>query len=492
MTQLIFEKSSPGRRCFKLPKLDVPAKNLENHIPDNLIREMPPSLPEVSELDLIRHYTNLSRETAGVDTTFYPLGSCTMKYNPKINEYIAGMDRLSLLHPYLPAKACQGILALMYETEKFLKEICGMGEFTLQPAAGAHGELTGLLIIQAYHKFIGGTARKKILIPDSAHGTNPASAAIAGFELVQLKSSEKGMVDLDSLARQMNSEVAALMLTNPNTLGVFEQDIVSIAELVHERGGLLYYDGANLNALMGIARPGDMGFDVVHVNLHKSFSTPHGGGGPGSGPVGVCDKLKRFLPGPRIQKNNDEYLFVNDLPLSIGRVKSFYGNIGVIVRALAYIRSLGKEGLLKASQYAVLNANYLMKLVEEKFDIPYKEALMHEFVISARRHKMRGVKAVDIAKALLDRGFHAPTVYFPLIVEEALMIEPTETESKQTLEAFAESLLEIDEQSISQPERLTAAPETLSVRRLDEVRAARKPDIAWKPPSKPAENNSES
>ncbi|MFH1380085.1 MAG: aminomethyl-transferring glycine dehydrogenase subunit GcvPB [bacterium] len=479
MSKLIFEKSYPGRRAFKFPKLDVPAKNLENHIPDKLFRHTPPALPEISELDLVRHYTTLSQKNICVDSAFYPLGSCTMKYNPKINERIAAFEEFASLHPYVNPAHCQGMLALMYETEKLLCEICGMAEFTLQPAAGAHGELTGLLMIRAYHKFIGG-ARTKILVPDSAHGTNPASAAAAGFQTVEIKSDSRGMVDVDELRLIIDSETAALMLTCPNTLGIFEKDILQIADIVHKKGGLLYCDGANLNALMGIARPGDMGFDVIHVNLHKSFSTPHGGGGPGSGPVGVCEKLKRFLPLPKIEKKEDRYIFSDDLPLTIGKVRSFYGNIGVVVRALAYIRALGKEGLKNVSRYAVLNANYLLKLLQEKFDIPFYESVMHEFVVSARRHKMRGVKAVDIAKALLDKGFHPPTVYFPLIVEEALMIEPTETESKQTIDAFAQALLEIDQESIAEREKLINAPQKQVVCRLDEVAAARKPDLAWK------------
>ncbi|NMB95091.1 MAG: aminomethyl-transferring glycine dehydrogenase subunit GcvPB, partial [Clostridiaceae bacterium] len=418
-------------------------------------------------------FTGLSRLNHGVDNGFYPLGSCTMKYNPKVNEDIAALEGFSSVHPYQPEKTVQGCLELLYRTGEFLAEITGMAKMSLQPAAGAHGELTGLMIIKAYHAQNGETGRKKIIVPDSAHGTNPASAAFAGFEVVQIKSNEKGGVDLEDLKSAMGNDVAGLMLTNPNTLGLFDENIKEIAKIVHNAGGLLYYDGANANAILGITRPGDMGFDIVHLNLHKTFSTPHGGGGPGSGPIGVVEKLVPFLPYPSIELKEDKYCVNYDLPLSIGRVKSFYGNFSVIVKTYAYILSMGSEGLRKVSENAVLNANYVMNKLKEYFELPFERKCMHEFVISAQKQKEAGASALDIAKRLLDYGIHPPTVYFPLIVKEALMIEPTETESKETLDKFVEIMISIAEEAESSPDTIKNAPNNTPVTRLDEVKAAR-------------------
>ena len=436
------------------------------------------ALPELSEGELVRHYTALSTRNHGVDSGFYPLGSCTMKYNPKVNEELARLPGFAFLHPCQPEESVQGALELLYRAEACLAEITGMKRVTFQPAAGAHGELTGMLIVRAYHRSRN-DHRKTVLVPDSAHGTNPASAAMAGFEVKEIPSDERGLVDLKALRAALDGDVAALMLTNPNTLGFFEEDILEIAEAVHEAGGLLYYDGANLNAIMGHARPGDMGFDLVHLNLHKTFATPHGGGGPGSGPVGVREHLVPFLPVPLVERGEKGYYWKEDLPLSIGRVHGFYGNFAVVVKAYAYIMMMGAEGLRQAAADAVLNANYLMERLKKSYDLPYDRRCKHEFVLSARRQKKMGVTARDIAKALLDYGFHPPTVYFPLIVEEALMVEPTETESKATLDRFAEAMEEIARLAEEDPKRLTSAPHTTPVGRLDEVRAARHPRVCW-------------
>jgi glycine dehydrogenase subunit 2 len=476
--KLIFEKSKPGRIAYSLPTCDVPEVDLKDKVPAHFLREEPAELPEVSELQLVRHYTSLSRKNYSVDTGFYPLGSCTMKYNPKINEDVAQLDGFSRIHPYQPEETVQGALQLLYELQQDLAEITGMAQFTLQPAAGAHGEWTGLMMVRAYHESRG-EKRSKVLIPDSAHGTNPASATVAGYETVTVPSNEAGLVDVQELKKRVNDETAALMLTNPNTLGLFERDITEIANIVHAAGGLLYYDGANANAILGKCRPGDMGFDIVHLNLHKTFSTPHGGGGPGAGPVGVCKKLVPFLPIPRIEKNGERYTLNFDYPLSIGRVKPYHGNFGILVRAYTYIRSMGPEGLEKVAESAVLHANYLLKKLESYFEVPYKQRCMHEFVLSGSKQKKLGVRTLDMAKRLLDYGFHPPTVYFPLNVKECMMIEPTETESKETLDAFIEAMKQIAMDVEKNPDIILEAPHTTVVKRLDEVRAVRQPILRY-------------
>ena len=474
-TKLIFERSVPGRIAYSLPECDVPETPLEEWVPAGLLREHPPALPEVHEVDVVRHYTELSRRNFGVDNGFYPLGSCTMKYNPKINEEAAQLPGFARIHPYQPESSVQGALELMHTLQRDLAAITGMDEVTLQPAAGAHGEFTGLMLIRAYHESRG-ERRTKVIVPDSSHGTNPASAAAAGFETVTIPSNDRGLVDLDALRAAAGPDTAALMLTNPNTLGLFEEEILEIAAIVHEAGGQLYYDGANSNAILGIARPGDMGFDVVHLNLHKTFSTPHGGGGPGAGPVGVMSHLAPFLPVPVAAKREDGSFFLDyDRPQSIGRVKQFYGNFGILVRAYAYIRSLGPDGLRRVSELAVLNANYLLRRLAPAFDAPYDRICKHEFVLSGKKLKAHGVRTLDVAKRLLDFGYHPPTIYFPLNVEECLMIEPTETESKETLDAFADTLLQIVEEAKHDPELVRNAPYTTPVRRLDEAGAARRP-----------------
>lgn len=478
-TRLIFESGAPGRKGYDLPALDVPARPVNELLPASMLQEKPVELPEVSEGEGVRHFVGLSRLNFGVDSGFYPLGSCTMKYNPKVNETAVRLPGFSRIHPYQPESTVQGALQILWEMDRYLSEITGMDRFTMQPAAGAHGELTGLMIIRAYHEH-NGHQRRLILCPDSAHGTNPASAAAAGFEVVQVKSDARGNVDLDDLRAKMSPEVAGLMLTNPNTLGLFEENILDIAEIVHSAGALLYYDGANLNAILGKARPGDMGFDVLHVNLHKTFSTPHGGGGPGSGPVGVKEHLVPFLPKPLVEKQGGKFILDHDRPLSIGRVHSFLGNFGVIVKAYAYIRSMGAEGLTAVAENAVLNANYLLSKLKEHFELPYDRICKHEFVLSGKRQKDQyGVRTLDLAKRLLDFGYHAPTVYFPLIVEEAIMIEPTETESRETLDEFANALIGICREAAENPDLLHHAPHTTPVGRLDETTAARKPVVKW-------------
>lgn len=476
---LIFEITKPGRVAYSLPELDVPETDLTEAVPADYLRSQPAELPEVSELDLVRHYTALSKRNHGVDSGFYPLGSCTMKYNPKINEDIARLNGFSHIHPYQDEETVQGALELMYRLQQNLAAITGMDEVTLQPAAGAHGEWTGLMIIRAFHEANGDFQRTKVIVPDSAHGTNPASATVAGFEAITVKSNEKGLVDLEDLKRVVGEDTAALMLTNPNTLGLFEEEIVELAKIVHDAGGKLYYDGANMNAIMGVTRPGDMGFDVVHLNLHKTFTGPHGGGGPGSGPVGVKKDLVKFLPKPRIIKTEEGYRFDDDMPDSIGRVKPFYGNFGINVRAYTYIRTMGPEGLAQVSKDAVLNANYLFRRLAPYFDVPYDRHCKHEFVLSGRRQKKLGVRTLDIAKRLLDFGYHPPTVYFPLIVDEALMIEPTETESKETLDAFADAMIQIAKEAEENPEIVQEAPHTTPVKRLDETEAARHPVLRY-------------
>ncbi len=480
MEKLIFEISSKGRKGYSLPKLDVPERDIKSLIPESCLRATDAELPEASELDCVRHFTRLSQLNYSVDTNFYPLGSCTMKYNPKINEKLAALEGFAGLHPYQSDDDVQGTLEILYETERALSEICGMDEFTLQPAAGAHGELTGMLIVRAYHTSKG-NPRRKVIIPDSAHGTNPASAALCGYEVVTVKSDKGGRVDLEALKNLVDEKVAVLMLTNPNTLGLFETNVKEIAEIIHGVGGLLYLDGANLNALLGISKPGDMGFDIIHVNFHKTFSTPHGGGGPGAGPVGVKKRLIDFLPVPRIKKGKNKLYFDCDSKSSIGKVRAFYGNTGVIIRAYCYIKSLGKDGLKGVALEAILNANYLKAKLSKDYQLAVDdEPCMHEFVLTGKDKKEYGIKTLDIAKRLLDYGFYAPTIYFPLIVEEAIMIEPTETESKETLDVFVDTMLKIDEEAKSNPKLLKEAPHTTPVRRLDEVLAARELKLRWK------------
>lgn len=480
---LIFEMTKQGRVGYSLPELDVPEVDLNELLGGELVREELAELPEVSELDIMRHYTALSNRNHGVDSGFYPLGSCTMKYNPKINESVARYSGFANIHPLQEEETVQGAMELMFDLQEHLKEITGMDEVTLQPAAGAHGEWTGLMMIRAFHEANGDTHRTKVIVPDSAHGTNPASATVAGFETVTVKSNEHGLVDLEDLKRVVGDDTAALMLTNPNTLGLFEEDILEMAAIIHGVGGKLYYDGANLNAVMSKARPGDMGFDVVHLNLHKTFTGPHGGGGPGSGPVGVSADLIPYLPKPLLVKKGDVYTFDYDRPDSIGRVKPFYGNFGINVRAYTYIRTMGPDGLKKVTEYAVLNANYMMRRLQPHFDLPYDRHCKHEFVLSGRRQKKLGVRTLDMAKRLLDFGYHPPTIYFPLNVEEGMMIEPTETESKETLDDFIDAMIQIAREVEENPEIVQNAPHTTVINRLDETKAARKPILRYQKPS---------
>ncbi|TYS66405.1 glycine dehydrogenase subunit 2 [Bacillus infantis] len=477
---LIFEISKPGRTGYSLPELDVPEVDVAELLPEGYLREEEPELPEVSELDIMRHYTALSKRNHGVDSGFYPLGSCTMKYNPKINENVARFNGFAHIHPLQEESSVQGALELMYDLQEHLIEITGMDEVTLQPAAGAHGEWTGLMMIRAFHESNGDTGRTKVIVPDSAHGTNPASATVAGFETVTVKSNENGLVDLEDLRRVVGSDTAALMLTNPNTLGLFEENILEMAEIVHGAGGKLYYDGANLNAVLSKARPGDMGFDVVHLNLHKTFTGPHGGGGPGSGPVGVKKDLIPYLPKPIVAKRGEEFVLDYDRPQSIGRVKPYYGNFGINVRAYTYIRTMGPDGLKNVTEFAVLNANYMMRRLAEYYDLPFDRHCKHEFVLSGKRQKKLGVRTLDIAKRLLDFGYHPPTIYFPLNVEECIMIEPTETESKETLDSFIEAMIQIAREAEENPEIVQEAPHTTVIGRLDETLAARKPVLRYK------------
>jgi len=476
--ELIFEKSRPGRSGYDIPSCDVPERPLEELIGLEFLRDEL-NLPELSELEVVRHYTALSRRNFGVDTGFYPLGSCTMKYNPKINEELVKHPEWEMLHPYNPPQWSQGSLRVMYELRLFLCEIFGMADFSLQPAAGAHGELTGMMICKKYFERKG-ERRKRVLVPDTAHGTNPASSALCGFEVATVKSDTDGNISLDHLRQMMTEEVAALLLTNPNTLGLFERNIEEIADIVHVKGGILYGDGANANAFLGWCRPGDLGFDIIQVNLHKTFSTPHGAGGPGSGPVGVAPHLVDFLPVPRVVREGDTYALKDDYPHTIGRVRSFYGNFSVLLRAYAYIRSLGAEGLKKVAAAAVINANYLRARLKPFFDLPYDRFCMHECVFTGRRQlKASGVRTAHMAKRLIDYGFHPPTVYFPLIVPEAIMIEPTETESREVLDRFCEAMISIAREAEEEPEKVKNAPWTTPVKHLDEVLAAREPDVGW-------------
>lgn len=477
---LIFEITKEGRAGYSLPELDIPEVDLSSLLPEGLLRKEAAELPEVSELDIMRHYTALSKRNHGVDSGFYPLGSCTMKYNPKINESVARFSGFANIHPLQDEETVQGAMELMYDLQEHLIEITGMDEVTLQPAAGAHGEWTALMMIRAFHLANGDTQRTKVIVPDSAHGTNPASATVAGFDTITVKSDVNGLVDLEDLKRVVGNDTAALMLTNPNTLGLFEENILEMASIIHGVGGKLYYDGANLNAVMSKARPGDMGFDCVHLNLHKTFTGPHGGGGPGSGPVGVKKDLIPFLPKPVLIKTEEGYHFDTNRPQSIGRVKPFYGNFGINVRAYTYIRSMGPDGLKAITEYAVLNANYMMRRLQPYFDLPYDRHCKHEFVLSGRRQKKLGVRTLDMAKRLLDFGYHPPTIYFPLNVEEAMMIEPTETESKETLDAFIDAMIQIAKEVEETPEIVQEAPHTTVIKRLDETKAARNPILRYK------------
>jgi glycine dehydrogenase subunit 2 len=481
---LLSEVSRPGRVGHQLPAGDVPEAE---GLPAGLTRDRL-DLPELSENEVVRHFVHLSSMNYGVDTGFYPLGSCTMKYNPKLAEEVARWPGFAAIHPYQPEELSQGALRLMYELQQMLGEISGLRAVTLQPSAGAHGELTGMLMVRAYHQDRGDRKRTKVLIPDSAHGTNPATASMCGYSTVALKSDSRGNVDLEALRALADEETAALMLTMPNTLGLFDEHMLEIAEIVHGCGALLYGDGANLNALLGIAKPADLGFDVLHINLHKTFAAPHGGGGPGAGPVAAREYLADFLPVPVVDRRpvtrgtepgGDSYYLRWDLPRTIGQVRSFYGSFGVLVRAYAYIRALGAEGLRKVGENAILNANYLRVRLQQAYEVPYPRSCMHEFVLSGRRQKTLGVRTLDIAKRLIDFGYHPPTVYFPLIVEEAMMVEPTETESKETLDSFAEALLAIAREAEESPEVVRAAPVTTVVGRLDEVAAARQPRLHW-------------
>ena len=481
---LIFEKGAPGRRAASMPAMDVPTEPLEDILPGALLREEPAPLPEVSEIEIVRHYTHLSQRNFGVDTGFYPLGSCTMKYNPKLNEDIAALPGFARIHPLQPEYSVQGAIQVIYELERYLAEISSMARVTLQPSAGAHGELTGLMLIKAYHQSQGEGHRNLVIIPDNAHGTNPASATLSDYRAVEVKTdAQTGGIDMDSLQAILEGHgntIAAIMMTNPNTLGLFDGNIVEIARRVHEVGGQLYYDGANANAVLGITRPGDMGFDVVHFNLHKTCSTPHGGGGPGAGPIGVRQHLVPFLPGPLPKKDEWGYSWEDAGPQSIGKVRANLGNFGVLVRAYTYIRSNGPDGLRHVAESAILNANYLKHELASDYEIAYPLTCQHEFVVSAQRQKEEyGVTAMDIAKRLLDFGMYAPTTYFPLIVHEALMIEPTETETRETLDYFVEIMRQINAEARTNPEIVKTAPHTTVVGRLDQALAARKPNLCW-------------
>ncbi len=481
--KLVFEKSVAGRRCSMLPKCDVESVAL----PAALLRETAPALPELSENDLSRHYTELCQHVHGVNCGFYPLGSCTMKYNPRIDEEMAALPGFTQLHPHQSVASSQGALELYYNVQKSLAEIAGLEEFTLNPFAGAHGELTGLMVIRTYHEKRGDHKRTKIIVPDSAHGTNPASAAVCGLQIVEVKSTANGTVDVEDLKPLLGDDIAGMMMTNPNTLGIFETKIPEIARLVHECGGLMYYDGANLNPMLGVCRPGDMGFDVMHINLHKTFSTPHGGGGPGSGPVGVRKGLEAYLPNPQVKRTADGAFELQMNPDSLGSVSAFLGNYGVLIRAYAYLLSLGKEYVPMAGKLSVLNANYIKECLKEYYLLPIDGLCKHEFVFDGLREEYGGdhhdaghVTTLDVAKRLLDYGFHAPTIYFPLLFHEAMMIEPTETESKQTLDAFIEVMKTIAVEARDQREVLKTAPHHTPVRRLDDVKAVKEPKFTYR------------
>lgn len=483
---LIFERSSPGRTAASLPGCDIPATPVEQLLPAAFIRQDLP-LPEVSELEVVRHFTRLSQKNVCIDTTFYPLGSCTMKYNPKVNEEAARLPGFTWIHPAQPEATVQGALQLMYELQQYLAEIAGMEAVTLQPAAGAHGELTGMLMIRAYHQERGDRERTRVLIPDSAHGTNPATARMVGYRVQTIPSDSRGNIDLAALKAALGPDVAALMITIPSTFGLFDEHLEEVISAIHDAGGQVYGDGANMNAMLGQARLGDLGVDVMHFNLHKTFTTPHGGGGPPAGPVAAKSHLAPYLPVPVVARREEvdgtaTYYLDYDRPRSIGKIKAFYGNFGMMVRAYTYIRSIGREGLAEVGELAVLNANYLMERLKGAYDVYADRRCKHEFVLSARRQRRStGVRALDIAKRLIDYGFHPPTIYFPIVVEEALMIEPTETESLETLNEFAEAMLAIAHEAEENPDLVKSAPHTTEVSRLDEVAAVRRPNLRWKP-----------
>ncbi len=474
--KLIFEISTKDRKGYSLPESTI--KNYD--LPDTLLRPDCPGLPEVSELDVVRHYTNVSFKNFGIEKGFYPLGSCTMKYNPKINQDIANLPGFANLHPYQPLDTVQGSLHVYYETQRMLSEISGLDTFTLNSYAGAHGELVGLMIMKAYHESRGDTKRTKVIVPDSAHGTNPASATVAGLESVEVKSNLDGTVNVNDLKHVLDDTIAGIMLTNPNTLGMFEKDILEIAKLVHQAGGLLYYDGANLNPLLGMVRPGDMGFDIMHINLHKTFSTPHGGGGPGSGPVGVTKALKPFLPKPVVKKEKDGYTLDGATDLTIGQISHFYGNMGVVIKAYTYLLTIGKNNLSDIAKFSTLNANYIKESLKDDYLLPFKGICKHEFVFDGLIDKSTHVTTLDVAKRLLDFDMHPPTVYFPLIVKEAIMIEPPENESKQTIDKFIEVMKQIAKEAKEDPDLVKGAPYNTVVKRLDEALAARKPVVKYK------------
>ena len=479
---LIFELSKPGRKGYSLPKNELSYYSIAQ-LPENLLRQEAPALPEVDELTVVRHYTNMSNNNFGVDTGFYPLGSCTMKYNPKINEEMAAHPQFTALHPLQNVETVQGALSAYYQLQRSLSEIAGMAEFTLNPFAGAHGELTGLMVIRRYHESRGDAKRTKIIVPDSAHGTNPASAAVCGLDVVEVKSKPDGRVDVEDLKPLLDDTIAGMMMTNPNTLGLFENNIAEIAKLVHDCGGLMYYDGANLNPMLGKCRPGDIGFDVMHINLHKTFSTPHGGGGPGSGPIGVREGLEQFLPNPRVTCEFDEDGMV-DYKIemgeeSLGCISGFLGNFGVMMRALAYIVTLGSDNLKWVGPLATLNANYIKESLKDCYELPIEGVCKHEFVFDGLKDKSTGVTTLDVAKRLLDYGYHAPTIYFPLLFHQALMIEPTESESKETLDGFIAVMRKIAQEAAENPELVKTAPHSTPVQRLDDTKAALKQIVTW-------------
>lgn len=479
---LIFELSKPGRKGYSLPKNELTDYSI-TQFPENLLRQEAPALPEVDELTVVRHYTNMSNNNFGVDTGFYPLGSCTMKYNPKINEEMAAHPQFTALHPLQNVETVQGALSAYYQLQRSLSEIAGMAEFTLNPFAGAHGELTGLMVIRRYHESRGDAKRTKIIVPDSAHGTNPASAAVCGLDVVEVKSKPDGRVDVEDLKPLLDDTIAGMMMTNPNTLGLFENNIAEIAKLVHDCGGLMYYDGANLNPMLGKCRPGDIGFDVMHINLHKTFSTPHGGGGPGSGPIGVREGLEQFLPNPRVTCEFDEDGMV-DYKIemgeeSLGCISGFLGNFGVMMRALAYIVTLGSDNLKWVGPLATLNANYIKESLKDCYELPIEGVCKHEFVFDGLKDKSTGVTTLDVAKRLLDYGYHAPTIYFPLLFHQALMIEPTESESKETLDGFIAVMRKIAQEAAENPELVKTAPHSTPVHRLDDTKAALKQIVTW-------------
>ena len=477
-TDLLFEISQPGRRCHRLPACDVPTKDVTSLLPANAMSTTAPPLPEVGEIDLIRHYMNLSKRNMSIDTNFYPLGSCTMKYNPKRHERLAALPSLANVHPLQSDASCQGMLAMLWSMQNILGEIAGLDAVSLQPAAGAQGELAALLVAAAYYRDKGETKRTRVLIPDSAHGTNPASAAIAGFDTVSIKSTGKGLVDMADLQSKLDERTAVFMITNPNTIGLFESQIGDITKLLHDQGGLVYLDGANMNAIVGVTRPGDFGADMMHYNVHKTFTGPHGAGGPGSGPIAVRAMLAPYLPTPIVVKEGEQYRLEYNRPKTIGRVRSFFGNVGILLRGYCYIRTLGPKGLRAMTDNAVLNANYLLALIKHAIDVPNGDRCMHEFVASASKLKReKRISAMEVAKRLLDFGYHAPTIYFPLVVPEALMIEPTETESKETLDAFAATLLKIIQED---PAFLQQAPHTTTISRPNETKAFKEPMLRWK------------